>query len=106
MSRLKRLLHRERLEKELEKELSYHIERRAADLIDGGMNAGDARRQARLEFGGNDQIKEICRDARGTRWLEDFVHDCRYALRTMLSTKTFTALAVLSLALGIGANTA
>src|SRR5215467_8536162 len=105
MNRLKRLFHRERLENELDKELSDHIERRAADLVAGGMDIGEARRQARLEFGGNDQIKEMCRDARGTRWLDDFVHDCRYALRTMLSTKTFTTLAVLSLALGIGANT-
>jgi predicted permease len=106
MSLLKRLFHRARLENELDKELSDHLERRAADLIAGGMAAAEARRQARLEFGGNDQIKEICRDARGTRWLEDLVHDCRYAVRTMHANKAFTALAVLSLALGIGANTA
>src|SRR5215467_14634003 len=106
MSLLKRLFHRERLENELDKELSDHLERRSADLIGGGMDAAEARRQARLEFGGNDQIKEICRDARSTRWLEDLVHDCRYALRTMHANKAFTALAVLSLALGIGANTA
>lgn len=106
MSLLKQLFHRERLENELDKELSDHIERRAADLIAGGMDAGEARRQARLEFGGNDQIKELCRDVRGTRWLEDLVHDCRYALRTMHANKAFTVLAVLSLALGIGANTA
>src|SRR5215831_5015765 len=106
MSLLKRFLHRERLENELDKELADHLQRRVTDLIAGGMAADEARRQARLEFGGDDQIKEICRDARGTRWLEDLVQDCRYALRTMQATKAFTALAVLSLALGIGANTA
>src|SRR5215468_5155205 len=106
MSFLKRLLHRVRLENQLDKHFSDHVEPCAAVVIADGMDAAGARRQARLECGGNDQIKEICREARGTRWLEDLVHDCRYALRTMHANKAFTALAVLSLALGIGANTA
>src|SRR5437868_3034167 len=106
MGWLKRLFDRDRLESELDKELSDHIERRIADLIATGMDRDTARRQARLEFGGTDHIKETCRDARGTRWLDELVHDCRYTLRTMNANKTFTALAILSLALGIGANTA
>src|SRR3954466_15275166 len=100
------LFKRTRVEQEMDKELRYHLERRTADLIAEGVESGEAARQARLEFGGTDQIKEECRDARGTRWLEDLIQDCRYAFRTMLANKTFSALAILSLALGIGANTA
>jgi macrolide transport system ATP-binding/permease protein len=103
---IKRLFSSGTLETELDKELSDHLERRVADLIADGMDRDAAMRQARLEFGGTEQVKETCRDARGTRWIEECVYDCRYALRTMSSNKTFTLLAILSLALGIGANTA
>jgi ABC-type antimicrobial peptide transport system permease subunit len=106
MNWLKRLLGRTRLERELDKELAYHIERRISELLTAGIDDAEAERQARLEFGGADQIKETCRDARGTRWVEDLIQDCRYAFRTMASNKTFSILAILSLALGIGANTA
>jgi len=97
---------RGRLEHDLAKELAYHVERRTAELVAEGVDPREAARRVRLEFGGADEIKEACRDARGTRWVEDFLLDCRYALRTMASNKAFTALAALSLALGIGANTA
>ena len=101
-----RLFKRGRLEHDLAKELAYHVERRTAELVAEGVDPREAARRVRLEFGGADEIKEACRDARGTRWVEDFLLDCRYALRTMASNKAFTALAALSLALGIGANTA
>ena len=70
MSWLKRLWRRNKLEEELEKELRFHLEQHTADLIARGLEAGEARRQARLALGGVEQVKEGCRDARGTRWLE------------------------------------
>jgi len=80
-----RLFKRGRLEHDLAKELAYHVERRTAELVAEGVDPREAARRVRLEFGGADEIKEACRDARGTRWVEDFLLDCRYALRTKAS---------------------
>lgn len=102
----RRLLRRERAEAELDKELAYHRERREQELIEEGATPSEARRQVRLEFGGFDQIKEECRDARGTRWVENVVRDLRQGLRGMVQSPGFAAAAILSLALGTGANTA
>src|SRR5580704_13159723 len=106
MNWLNRLFSRERLERDLDKELQYDLDLRIAALVAEGVNPQEAARRARIEFGGDGEIKEACRDARGTRWLEDFVRDCRYGLRTLRRSPVFTGVAILSLALGIGANTA
>lgn len=106
MSWLGRLFRRERLERELDRELRFHVETRAAELRATGVPASEAHRRALAEFGGIEPIKEQARDARGTRWLEDAAQDVRYALRLLRSNKGFAAAAILSLAVGIGANAA
>jgi putative ABC transport system permease protein len=103
---LQRLLNRNRLEEQLDEELRFHIDRHVAELIAGGVPPTEARRRARLAIGGPEQVKESCRDARGTLWLENLWHDFRYGLRTLGQRRIFTSAAVLTLALGIGASTA
>src|SRR4051812_34048670 len=100
----RRLLDRDALERELDAELRYHFDRRVDDLVAEGHTRDSARRAARLEFGGLDQIKEICRDARGTRWVEDLAADLRYALRMLAKDRWFAAVAIGALGLGIAVN--
>ncbi len=96
----------ERLERELNAELRDHVERQVADHVRAGMSAREARRRVRLEFGDLEQVKELCRDVRGTLRLEEIRHDLRFALRLLVRQRAFTLVAVLVLALGIGAATA
>jgi predicted permease len=106
MTWLERLFRRRRVEAQLDRELRDHIERQVAEQVAAGRPEAEARRRTRLEFGGLEQVKELCRDVRGTRWIEDFLSDVRYGARVLRKNPTFTIAAVLSLSLGIGASTA
>lgn len=98
----KRLRNRAQLERELDAELQDHLDRQVQDNLRAGMSEQEARRRARLDFGGDDQVKERCRDARGTRWVEDIAQDTRFAIRLLSKERWFTAAAIVALALGIG----
>ena len=106
MMRLLNWLRRDRLEKDLDRELRHHMDCRVADLTRSGLAEWEARRQATLELGGVAQVQEEVRDVWLTRWLRDFVYDLRFSARTFRRSRSFAATTVLSLALGIGATTA
>ncbi|MGH7467977.1 MAG: ADOP family duplicated permease [Longimicrobiales bacterium] len=104
VERLRALVLRHREEAELDEELRFHLEMEAAQQERMGVPAVEARRRAHIALGGVERTKEDVRDARGTRWLEDFSADIRFALRSMRRTPAFAAALLFMLAIGIGAS--
>jgi putative ABC transport system permease protein len=104
--RLRAVFRRDAVERELHDELRFHIERQIEQYVQRGLTREEARRRVRAEFGGLDQVTEECRDARGVSVVDETLRNLRYAGRTLRKRPAFAIVAIVTLALGIGANSA
>src|SRR5262245_10302305 len=106
LHRLRALILRDRVEREIDEELRFHFDKQVESFEKAGLDHTEALRRARLAFGGFDQVKEEYRDALGTRLVDECWRDLRHAVRALAGNPVVSIVVVLSLALGVGANTA